>query len=302
MSHHDDTSRRPESDSRVDSAWKKASAEQPPARLDAEILAAARKSSVQRDESAGRRPLQTTPRNWLAKWQPLAAAAAVAGLAFLLVPMLPRNHPMAPSMPQTSAPATAPAPAESAAQAPQAPHAPVGDAASDDTRAIVLESETARERSSVADGAPRNTAAPLAAPAPPPATAPVPPPSMAGATTAEKATAPTEPAQSNAAPTRETAATLDAGSADRRKLSEPASGRSGTAAAAAPAPAPSPARQESAAAAAHDATAWADTVAALHDAGDLAAAADALREFRASYPDADTHLPRALRDWARTVK
>jgi hypothetical protein len=301
MSHHDDTPRRPESDPPVDNAWKKVSAEQPPARIDAGIMAAARKSSVQRDEGAGRKPIQARQRNWLAKWQPLAAAAAVAGLAFLLVPMLPRNHPMAPSMPQTSAPA----PAESAAQALQAPHAPVGDAASNDTRAIVRESETARERPSVADGAPRNTAVPLAVPVPPPATAPLPPaaapPSVAGATTAEKATAATEPAQSNAAPNRETAATLDAGSADRHKFSEPASGRSATAAAAAPAP--SPARQESAAAAApHDATAWAEEVAALHDAGDLAAAADALREFRASYPDADTHLPRSLRDWAQTVK
>ena len=148
MSHEDDMPLGPDSDPRFDDAWKKASTAGPPARLDAQIMAAARKSSVQRDESARTRRAQIPRRDWLAKWQPLAAAAAVAGLAFLLVPMLPRNHPMAPSIPPTSgsAPAPAPAPAESAAQAPQAPHETAGDATRNDARAIVRESEGARER------------------------------------------------------------------------------------------------------------------------------------------------------------
>ena len=36
--------------------------------------------------------------------------------------------------------------------------------------------------------------------------------------------------------------------------------------------------------------------------GDATGAADALREFRATDPDADKYLPDALRSWARTVK
>ena len=67
--------------------------------------------------------------------------------------------------------------------------------------------------------------------------------------------------------------------------------------------APFPARQESAAAAApRDPAAWAVEIVTLHDAGDLNAAADALREFRARYRDADTYLPRSLSAWARTVE
>ena len=40
----------------------------------------------------------------------------------------------------------------------------------------------------------------------------------------------------------------------------------------------------------------------LYAAGDIASAAEALREFRAVDPDADTYLPESLRDWARTVE
>jgi hypothetical protein len=43
-------------------------------------------------------------------------------------------------------------------------------------------------------------------------------------------------------------------------------------------------------------------VAALYAAGDIAGAADALREFRVVDPGADTYLPESLRNWARTVE
>jgi hypothetical protein len=43
-------------------------------------------------------------------------------------------------------------------------------------------------------------------------------------------------------------------------------------------------------------------IASLYAAGDVAGAAAALRAFRAATPDADTHLPESLRDWARTVE
>ena len=59
----------------VDGEWRKASREEPRPLVDAAILAAAR-----------------TRRPRFATWQPLAAAAAVAGLAFLLVQLLPRER------------------------------------------------------------------------------------------------------------------------------------------------------------------------------------------------------------------
>jgi len=46
---------------------------------------------------------------------------------------------------------------------------------------------------------------------------------------------------------------------------------------------------------------WARRVAALHDAGDIAAATAELRAFRAAYPDAEQYLPEAVREWAASV-
>jgi len=62
-------------DSEIDGKWRKASREEPPPHVDAAILAAAR-----------------IRRSRFATWQPLAMAAAVAGLAFLLVQLLPRER------------------------------------------------------------------------------------------------------------------------------------------------------------------------------------------------------------------
>jgi len=64
-----------DSDLVIDREWRKASREEPPQHVDAAILAAAQ-----------------TRRPWFATWQPLAAAAAVAGLAFLLVQLLPSER------------------------------------------------------------------------------------------------------------------------------------------------------------------------------------------------------------------
>jgi hypothetical protein len=46
---------------------------------------------------------------------------------------------------------------------------------------------------------------------------------------------------------------------------------------------------------------WVDRVASLHAAGDMAAAAAALQEFRRVFPDADAELPPQLRAWAAAV-
>jgi hypothetical protein len=82
-------------DPAVDQAWRTVATDEPSAQLDATILAAAQAATVRK------RPASTPPaaRHWWINWQPLAAAAGVAGLAFTIVQMLPREAavPMKPS-------------------------------------------------------------------------------------------------------------------------------------------------------------------------------------------------------------
>lgn len=103
-------------DPAVDAAWRHASSDEPPAHVDDTILAAARAEvrAVAQTRSALQR------QSWWTRWQPLAAAAGVAGLAFVLVQMVPREEaarvpaatPGPPAMPAASAPHDAgPAPA-----------------------------------------------------------------------------------------------------------------------------------------------------------------------------------------------
>jgi hypothetical protein len=146
-------------DAAVDTAWRQAASEQPPAEVDAAILAAAR-AAVRRD--AKERPPARPPRRW-SNWQPLAAAAGVIGLSFLLVQMLPRDRltqppakqdasraPVAESAPDTVAPepSAAPAPAAAPPSVPP-PAAPAASATSD--AAIIL----SEERAATAGVAPR---------------------------------------------------------------------------------------------------------------------------------------------------
>ncbi|MDQ1311170.1 MAG: hypothetical protein QG601_2440 [Pseudomonadota bacterium] len=74
-------------DPAVDQAWRTVATDEPSAQLDATILAAAQAATVRK------RPASTPPaaRHWWINWQPLAAAAGVAGLAFTIVQMLPRE-------------------------------------------------------------------------------------------------------------------------------------------------------------------------------------------------------------------
>lgn len=83
-------------DPAVDQAWRTAATDEPSAQLDATILAAARAATV-RNRSA---PTPPATRPWWTHWQPLAAAAGVAGLAFTIVQMLPREADV-PSIPAT---------------------------------------------------------------------------------------------------------------------------------------------------------------------------------------------------------
>jgi hypothetical protein len=93
-------------DPAVEHAWRQASEEQPPERLDAAILAAARRSVDAQDPGAPARPISLRTRSRWIKWQPLAAAATVAGLAFVLVQTLPREREVAPPI-RVEAPAAA---------------------------------------------------------------------------------------------------------------------------------------------------------------------------------------------------
>jgi pyruvate/2-oxoglutarate dehydrogenase complex dihydrolipoamide acyltransferase (E2) component len=164
------------------------------------------------------------------QWQPLAAAATVACLAFMLVQTLPRDREMAPPV-RMEAPASAPAPA------------PAPDAA--------LETRSSAPPSAVAES-------------------------------------PASPGAGQAARDRgdENAARSPAAESDHRKgvMTE------------------APGEAYSAEAAAPTAADWAARIEALHATGDRAGAAEALREFRAVDPHADSHLPESLRDWARSVE
>ena len=109
MSNHErESSRSPAGDTTLDRAWQQLSDEQPPSALDAAIIAAAHKSIQDRDGQAQVKRAGPPQRSWLTRWQPLAAAAAVAGLAFVLVQSLPRGRDVAPSL-HMEEPAVAPA-------------------------------------------------------------------------------------------------------------------------------------------------------------------------------------------------
>ena len=79
-------------DAAVDTAWRSVARDEPPARLDATILAAARAET----RRPAPQPGVPTRRAWWTQWQPLAAAAGVAGLAFVLVQIIPRDEPLRP--------------------------------------------------------------------------------------------------------------------------------------------------------------------------------------------------------------
>lgn len=97
-------------DAAVVRAWRRASDEQPPARLDDAILAAARESVRPAGARVDLVRAIPRPRNRWLQWQPLLAAASVAGLAFVLVQLLPRDRDVAPATRSVEqAPVAAPA-------------------------------------------------------------------------------------------------------------------------------------------------------------------------------------------------
>jgi hypothetical protein len=233
-------------DAGVDAAWRQAAQEQPPPAVDAAILAAAR-TAVGRD--ATQRPSAPPRRRWT-NWQPLAAAAGVIGLSFLLVQMLPRD-PLGRPRESQDAP-RAPA-AKSAAESAATTATPVPS--TDDARRV-----RAEEPSS----------SPAALPPTPVLRSAPPPPSQAAAAVNDAASVASEE-------------------------------RAATAGAAPPAAMEAAAARQTVAPGPDSPAAWANRIAVLHEAGDLAAAEAELRAFRAAHPDADDYLPEAVHAWAASV-
>jgi hypothetical protein len=235
-------------DTTIDAEWRKASREEPHPHVDAAILAAART----------RRPRFST-------WQPLAAAAAVAGLAFLLVQLLPREReleqpirierqqPAAPPVEERGAIASATMQG-STEPAPVAPQ--------------VRENEAQKRDQPVAD-----SALPL----------------------------PQEPAdagesRSDAAPeTRQL-------SKESRASGELAAGAPAPAAAAERAAARAESSLLTAPTAQMPPAQWATLIETLYASGDRTVAAAQLRAFRSVHADADRYLPESLREWASAVE
>ena len=263
MSNHDRKGpETPQRDLTLEQAWHQASNEQPPSRLDAAILTAAREAVGNR--VARPKVVRVGSWSWLTQWQPVAAAAAVTGLAFVLVQMLPRDRAEAPSM-QVEAPAVD-------AQQPVPSPPPVRNEADGASAAAkpVTGGVTERDRRVV----PAPAAVPPAA-VDRPSTNPV----ASNQAVAERASAAAaaEVEQRDATASDTPAATASAGMATAAIAAKQAAEVSVTAAD------------------------WAARVAALYDSGETAQAADALRAFRAAHPDADTFLPESLRDWAGTI-
>ncbi len=171
MSNHDREGSHPSNrDATLERAWREASDEQPPAHLDAAIVAAARNSVGNRsDQRATTASARARSPSRLTQWQPLAVAATVAGLAFVLVQMLPREQSLAPATQRQES-----APVATDAQ-PPAKGSSAGEAV--ETREAINHREAPRsdktlgasERVGVAGRAPEQDAVPgpLTAPASP---------------------------------------------------------------------------------------------------------------------------------------
>jgi hypothetical protein len=272
MSNHDrEDPRTVDGDAALDRAWQQASDEVPPAQLDAAIIASARKAIQGRDDSAKVVRTSRWSRNWPTGWQPLAAAAGVAGLAFILVQSLPRDRDVAPSI-QIEEPVSGPSADAENLRSPPAPQA------KDEKAAAAAPPASAEAPVAARDNELKRPTVP-----PPPSPATVSRPnSAAGVLESDSAAG----------------ATAGMRAAEASLLKEAAPQLSSEVASEAVADS---ARQRGSVAplSAED---WAARVEALYASGDVAGAADTLRAFRVADPDAESYLPESLREWARTVE
>jgi hypothetical protein len=239
-------------------AWRDTSDDQPPARIDAAILAAARAAVADDAGSGAASVTRARPAHWFTRWQPLAAAAAVAGLAFALLQTLPRDRDMAPPPAiRTLEPAASAPPAATAEESVSVPG--------------VRDLPTPAAAKEAAASSPA-TAGKAAVAGPPLA-------DQAGAeVAADHATAHAADAPASAAPPAARTRT----EAEERYV-VPSAGLQVMDA--------SPA-----------AVSRIDAIVALYRAGDETRAASELRALRADDPEADSRLPDAMREWAKTVR
>jgi len=266
MSNHErEGPQAPVQDAALTNAWQQVSNEQPPPEIDVAIIAAARKAAQEHGPATTVIRGGPQRRNRWVRWQPLAAAATVAGLALVLVQLIPRERDVAPSIRLEGA-ASHPATAE---------QTQVGSSTRDSAEAKAV-----------------RPAAP--APAPEPAAEPV--GERANTAVPQRgANVPTGPVPRVSTEAPAGAPSMPATEGDQ--WAPVASGKASPAAAIAPVPE----RIEGNAAPLKPAD-WAARIASLYAAGDAKGASDALREFRAAHPDADSYLPESLREWARTVE
>lgn len=250
----------PERDATLEQAWHQASNEQPSSRLDAAIIDAAHEAVGNR--VARPQIVRTRSPSWLTQWQPVAAAAAVTGLAFVLVQMLPRDRGGAPTM-QIEAPAVDAEPQVLRDPPVRSETEGISDAGKPNAGAVM-------ERS--------KRVAPAPAAAPPAASDRQSPNSVYRNEDVSEGTPAAEVDQRDAAASNAPTAAVSAGMG-----------------------APTGAAKQSTAASVSAAD-WAARVTAQYESGETARAADTLRAFRAAYPDAEEYLPETLRHWAQAIK
>jgi hypothetical protein len=236
-------------DAALERAWRDGSTELPSARVDAAILAAAHEAVANPHQATSATAAKGQARSRWNRWAPMAAAAAVAGLAFTLVQTLPRE------------PARTPPPAarESAAAAAQGSATPVAPEVAPTLAPAQAGSAERQEKAAPSGSVGDSLSVPLT----------VPPPAV------------------SAAPQLLPAEAIE----ERSSFEERGN--------------VSAARSKAVDAAVSDGMVnvddWVQRIVALHAAGDIVAATDALRAFRAAEPDADRHLPQSLWDWAESV-
>jgi hypothetical protein len=283
----------------LERAWREASRELPPPHLDARILAAAR--AALGSEQPRSMPPALSRWSTLQRWQPLLAAAAVAGLAFVLVPMTlspPSERAAAPTATDRVQAPSSPTPAYESA-APPRPDASddVGEA-----RPLLHEQVPRAESGEDAVAAP-GRAPPTKRDAETPRPAAIPPPPMAAETMPDDAIGPVE-RSSMEPPTAGASSSVDdlAAAQSRGSTGSAASADRTREATTAAAPAAQATEERTERAKTAGASAWVERVESAYRRGDLATAARELRAFRAVEPAADALLPDDLSDWARTVR
>jgi len=314
-------------DPALDAAWRAQVRDEPSPALDQRVLAAAHRAVQSAPHEAGR-----SSSRWRA-WMPLAAAAALGVIAFGVVELMPRDDsngsavvsdvPAAPprkdaaSAPPMSAPVEQSEPTISPAEQAARSTAPLA------ARSEARMSAPAAQSEPSAPAPAARPEPPVAAPAPASPAQPVRPDSArksvaSNASRALEAEAPRD-ATDVLRQRRETAAALEKrgdatmdesrpfpGAPARAKVAAPLANEDNMAAPAAAPPPPAPMMRPQSSLAAADAHArtaddFIRDIERLRGEGRDADAALALSAFRAAYRDADTRLPAALREWARSV-